>query len=138
MPRVYATPDDLATYSGEAAPDDATALLAKATRLLVANVFRLCWYHVGDDKMPSDPRVTAAFRDAVCAQVQWWDELGDSTGAFGAGWGTLIAGSVRMARSVTDVSGEASPARQIAPEVWDCLTSDELTPDVLVVGLVIS
>jgi hypothetical protein len=36
------------------------------------------------------------------------------------------------------VAASASPARQIAEEVWDVLRSPDLTPDVLTIGLVIS
>ena len=121
MARVYATAAALITYTGQAAPDNADQLLRQASQFLDANVFRLCWYHVGTDGLPSDPTVAEAFSDAVCAQVQWWDELGDSIGAAGAGWGNVQIGSVTLGRSVTNVSPEASPARQIAPQVWDAL-----------------
>lgn len=138
MPRIYATAADMATYTGTAAPANADALLAKASRMLDSAVFRLCWYQADSDGLPTNDLVTAAFRDAVCAQVVWWDELGDSTGAMGAGWGSVQIGSVNLSRSVTNVSADASPARQIAPEVWDVLRSPDLTPDVLTIGLVIS
>jgi hypothetical protein len=138
MPRIYATADDMAAYTGTTAPADADALLAKASRMLDSSVFRLCWYQADSDGLPTNDLVTAAFRDAVCAQAAWWDELGDSTGAMGAGWGSVQIGSVNLSRSVTNVSADASPARQIAPEVWDVLRSPDLTPDILTIGLVIS
>ncbi|MFI0897750.1 hypothetical protein [Streptomyces sp. NPDC020983] len=134
----YATTDDLAAYTGTAAPDNAAALLAKASRMLDSAVFRLCWYQADGDGLPTNPLVQQAFKDACCAQAAWWDELGDSTGAMGAGWGSVQIGSVNLSRSVTNVSAEASPARQIASEVWDVLRSPDLTPDVLTIGLVIS
>jgi hypothetical protein len=135
--RSYATPDDLAAYTGQPAPDDATALLAKAARFLDANLFRLCAYLVGDTGMPTDDLVAAAFRDAVCAQAAWWGELGDSTGAAAAGWGNVQIGSVTLGRSVTATAAEDSPARQIAAEVWDVLSSPDLTPDRLYMGMVV-
>jgi hypothetical protein len=138
MARIYATPDDMAAYTGSAAPDNAAALLAKASRMLDSAVFRLCWYQADGDGLPTDARVIAAFRDAVCAQATWWDELGDSTGAMGAGWGNVQIGSVTLGRSVTNVDASASAARQIAPEVMDALQQPDLTPDILTVGLVIS
>lgn len=138
MPRVYATPDDLAAYTGSSAPADAGALLAKASRFLDSAVFRLCWYQADGDGLPTNTLVSDAFRDAVCAQAAWWDELGDSTGAMGTGWGNVGIGSVQLGRSVTAVTADASPARQIAPEVWDVLQADDLTPDVLVLGWVAS
>lgn len=129
MARVYATAADLVTYTGQAAPDDATALLVKASRFLDSNVFRLCWYEVDAAGIPANAIVLAAFRDATCAQVAWWGELGDSTGAVGAGWGEVRIGSVILNRSATAVSGGDSPARQFAPEVWDVLQSSDLKPD---------
>jgi hypothetical protein len=138
MPRIYATADDMAAYTGTTAPAGADALLAKASRFLDSSVFRLCWYQADSDGLPTNALVTAAFRDAVCAQAAWWDELGDSTGAMGAGWGSVQIGSVNLSRSVTNVSADASPARQIAPEVWDVLQQPDLTPDILTIGLVIS
>jgi hypothetical protein len=138
MPRIYATADDMAAYTGTTAPANADALLAKASRFLDSSVFRLCWYQADGDGLPTNALVVAAFRDAVCAQAAWWDELGDSTGAMGAGWGSVQIGSVNLSRSVTNVAASASPARQIAEEVWDVLRSPDLTPDVLTIGLVIS
>jgi len=138
MPRVYATSTDLAAYTGSSAPADADALLAKASRFLDSVVFRLCWYAVGDDGLPTNDLVTAAFRDATCAQAVWWDQLGDSTGAAGAGWGAVQIGSVQLGRSVTAVAQADSPARQIAAEVWDVLQQPDLTPDILILGLVVS
>lgn len=127
MARVYATTTQLIGYTGVAAPDGAEALLAKASRFLDSTVFRLCWYHVGDDGMPSDAVVAEAFANATCAQVAWWDELGDSTGAAAAGWDTVGIGSVRLQRrSPTAVGGESSAAREIAPEVFDILESPDM------------
>lgn len=138
MPRIYATADDLAAYTGSSAPADADALLAKASRFMDSSVFRFCWFQSDGDGIPTDQLVSDAFRDAVCAQAAWWDALGDSTGAAGAGWGNVAIGSVSLGRSVTNVAAEASPARQIAPEVWDVLLAPDLTPDRLTIGLVIT
>lgn len=138
MPRIYATAADMAAYTGAAAPTDADALLAKASRFLDSSVFRLCWYQADGDGLPTDQLVAQAFTDAVCAQAAWWDELGDSTGATAAGWGNVGIGSVQLGRSVTAVKAEDSPARQLAPEVIDVLQQPDLTPDRLTIGLVIS
>lgn len=134
MARVYATSGQYETYTGATAPDDIAQLLADASRTLEARLFRLCWYEVDDEGMPSNPIVAQAFTDAVCAQAQWWDEVGDSTGAAGAGWGTVRLGTAQMSRSVTDVSGAASPGREIAPKVWDALRGMDLTPDIFRLG----
>lgn len=137
MARVYATTADLTAFTGDAAPDNAEVLITDATRFLDANVFSSCLYDVDDTTgMPASTIVLAAFRDAVCAQVQWWDELGDSIGAMGAGWGSVQIGRMQLARSVTNVSGAASPVREIAPKVGDVLGSSDLTPDIFRLGLV--
>ncbi|MGW4648044.1 hypothetical protein [Kitasatospora sp. NPDC004289] len=138
MSRVYATSADLVAYTGQAAPGNADSLLTKASKFLDSQILRACWYAVDEDGMPTDPLVIAAFRDATCAQVQWRDEVGDTTGAAGVGWGSVEIGSVRLGRSVTAVSGADSPARQVAPEVWDALQSPDLTPDRFVLGAVCS
>ncbi|MFD8611076.1 hypothetical protein [Streptomyces sp. NPDC059631] len=120
---MYATPDQLAAYTGQPAPADAERLLTRATRFLDQNVLKACWYDTDDDGMPTAPELRDALQEAVCIQVAWWDEVGDSTGAAGAGWGSVTLGPVTLGRSVTDVSPDASPARQLAPEAWDLLHS---------------
>lgn len=139
MARVYATPADLADYTGTAAPAAAERLLRNASTMLESRVFRLCWF-VADTTtgLPTNTIVAGAFRDAVCAQVAWWDEVGDSTGAAGVGWGSVEIGSVKLGRSVTTVSGDASPARQVAPQAMDALLSTDLTPDIFELGSVSS
>lgn len=138
MARVYATPADLADYTGSAAPAAAERLLRDATTMLEARVFRLCWFVADTDGYPSNTVVRTAFTQAVCAQVAWWDEVGDSTGAAGVGWGSVEIGSVKLGRSVTTVSGDASPARQVAPQAMDALLSTDLTPDIFELGSVSS
>lgn len=123
---VYATVTDLADYLGTAAPDDAERLLAAASRMLDAKVLAYCRYDVDTAGMPSDPDVAAAIGRAVCAQVAWWGEVGDSTGAAGVGYGSVSIGSVSLGRSVTSVSGDDSAARQIAPQVADELRAPYL------------
>src|SRR5690349_18938769 len=111
MPRIYATAADLAAYTGSAAPATADALLAQASRMLDAEVFRLCYYQADPGTgMPTAQAVADAFRDATCAQAQWWDALGDSLGAAGAGWGETRIGTVMMRRPDSAISGADSPA----------------------------
>ena len=139
MARIYATSAQYVTYTGQAAPTDIDARLAKASRFLDSQVFRLCWYEADDvTGLPTNTAVTDAFRDAVCAQVQWGVDVGDTTGAAAVGWGTVEIGSAKLSRSVTAVSGNDAPGRQIAPEVWDALRSPDLTPDVFQLGAVCS
>ncbi|MGW0163658.1 hypothetical protein ACWDWT_00485 [Streptomyces sp. NPDC003343] len=137
MARIYATSEDYQAYTGQTPPSDAEALLAKASRFLESNVFKICWYEVDADGYPSNALVRQAFRDAACAQAEWYDEIGDTTGATGAGWGSVSLGSASLSRSVTNVTGAASPAREIAPAVLDVLGASDLTPDVFRLGSVV-
>jgi hypothetical protein len=124
---LYATPEQYAAYvDPEPVPDNVAGLLRDASLMLDSRVLRYALYDVDTSGAPTDPLVAAAFRDAVCAQVEWWGEIGDSTGAMGVGWGAVSAGSVSMSRSVTAVSGEDSLARQFAPKVVDHLTAPNL------------
>ncbi|MGW0134829.1 hypothetical protein [Streptomyces sp. NPDC003299] len=134
MARVYATPEDLSAYTGKAAPPDAERLLTRASRFLDREVLRGCVYDTTADGMPTAPALLDALREAACVQVVWWDDVGDSTGAMGAGWGSVSLGPVSLGRSVTDVSPDASPARMVAPEVWDILRA--VPPDVITWGVI--
>lgn len=128
MVHIYATTTDLVTYTGDVAPDGADNLLRRASVFLDAELFRLCHYDVDPTTgLPTDTAVAAMMRDATCAQVSWWDELGDSTGALGAGWDSVEIGSVKLQRrSPTNIGPAASAARQLAPEVGDVILAAEL------------
>ena len=139
MARIYATSTQYETYTGQPAPAGIAKMLADASRMLDSKVFRLCWYEADAvTGMPTNALVLAAFADAVCAQAEWGDQIGDTTGASGAGWGNVKIGSVQLGRSVTAVSGGDSPGRQIADKVWDSLRSPDLTPDIFELGAVCS
>ncbi|MGW8719680.1 hypothetical protein ACWGNR_10265 [Streptomyces althioticus] len=125
--RSYATTTDLANYLRAAPPVDAAHLLEGASRMLDARVLQYCRYDVTTDGLPSDEDVAEAISRAVCAQVAWWGEVGDSTGAAGVGYGSVAIGSVNLGRSVTSVSGDDSAARQLAPQVLDELRAPHLS-----------
>jgi hypothetical protein len=128
--RPYATTTDLAQYLQAAPPLDSQHLLDGASRMLDARVLAYCRYDVDDTGLPSDTAVAQAIGRAVCAQVAWWDEVGDSRGAAGAGYGSVSIGSVSLGRTTgtatASASGEDAAARQIAPQVWDELRAPAL------------
>ncbi|RLL66991.1 hypothetical protein [Streptomyces sp. Z26] len=136
--RVYAQPADLTEYTGEEPPDGADRLLRNASRMLEARALRTAWYDTDADGMPTHPAVRAALRDAVCAQVAWWGEIGDSSGASAVGWGAVEIGSAKLSRSLTATDASASPARQLAEAAIDALTAPDLTPDIFRLGAVVS
>lgn len=139
MARVYATASQYQQYTGQTPPANIEILLADASRMLDRRIFRYCWYTVDSvTKLPTNALVAEAFAEAVCAQAEWGDEIGDTTGADGAGWGSVELGSAKLSRSVTAVSGSDAPGRQIADKVWDSLQSPDLTPDIFNLGVVTS
>lgn len=115
--RVYATTTQLAEYLGAAVPVDAVRLLTDASRAL-DDALKTARYCVDDDSLPTEPAVTAAFAEAVCAIVQWWGETGDPVGADG-GWDTVSAGPVALSRgsgsaAATPVAAGNLPPRALA------------------------
>lgn len=126
----YATLSELADFLGEEPPENADRLLVKATRridlLTIAAV-----YDTDDDDLPTDATVAAAFRDATCAQVAWWDERGDTTGNdTSAEWGDVMIGKVRLSRRVSQGAGGDATARpqRYAPEAVEILRVAGLLP----------
>ncbi|WP_416975659.1 hypothetical protein [Streptomyces sp. 4F14] len=138
--RVYATVPEYEAYPGGTTPAPAgtAARLAQASRMLDRQALRGALFDHDETGMPTHPLVLAAFRDAVCAQVAWWAQVGDPSGADGVGWGSVSIGSVSLGRSVTAVSGDDAPARQIAPAAWDALLSPDLTACIFRMGAVFS
>jgi len=79
-------------------------------------------YEVDDDGYPTNPEIADAFKEATCAQAQWFDETDDITGA-ASQEGTVSIGSVSMGargRSSGGASADAAGSR-IAPEAVEIL-----------------
>jgi hypothetical protein len=93
--RSYATTTQLATFLHAAPPLDAVELLERATRLLDSDFLKAAVYDVDDDGMPTDAEVIAAFAEAVCAQVEFWGEVGEETDISGPLQGVQL-GSVAL------------------------------------------
>lgn len=95
MPRVYATPEQLAAWTGTPAPADAERLLARASADVDA-VLLCAVYETNAAGMPTDPTVVQALADATCAQVEYQLATGDDgTGASGR-WGSVSIGPVSL------------------------------------------
>lgn len=75
MPLIYATSDDLATWTTAPAPADAAVLLREAS-ILIADACLADIYDTDTTGMPTDPQLRDAMRDATCAQVHAWIEAG--------------------------------------------------------------
>jgi hypothetical protein len=97
MATSYATPAELANWLPaekleEVGEGDADRLLARATDLIDSKV--VFPYRVDDmTKLPVDAGVAAAMRDACCAQVEFWIEVGEENDIDGlAGTPVNVAG----------------------------------------------
>ncbi|MFE1770272.1 hypothetical protein [Streptomyces sp. NPDC059008] len=95
MGRAYATPEQLAAWIGEPAPEGAERLLARASEDIDSALLTAV-YPVDEDGDPLDERIRAALRDAVCAQVECQLAAGDDgTGAAGQ-WDSVSIGPVSL------------------------------------------
>lgn len=87
----YATSGELATYTGAAAPADATRLLARASELVDDHIVTAV-YDVNTSGAPTDAKVIAALRDATCAQVESWLTADEEDDILGPTQGVSIGG----------------------------------------------
>ena len=119
----YATPVDLQNYTGVTSVSDDTRKLQRASDLL-DSALRAAVYAVDTSGNPTDATVIAAFRDAVCAQVEWWRETGDETGAAGQ-WQSVTLGPATMVRRTTvegsRLAGGGTAADRLAPRAVEAI-----------------
>lgn len=120
--RVYATTADLANYLEAVPPANARKLLRQAS-VDVEQATKCAIYDVDTNGFPTDTAVRAAMRDAVCAQVEWWNETGDSLGVTGQ-WGDVKIGSV----SLGGRAGSAGTGGQLAANAAAILNNAGLLP----------
>ncbi|MEU2759388.1 hypothetical protein [Streptomyces sp. NPDC007094] len=128
MTRIYATPEQLAAWTGEPAPADAERLLARASSDV--DVALLCAiYTTNAAGMPTDPHIVQALADAVCAQVEYQTATGDDgTGAAGR-WGSVSIGPVSLGdrRDTSRAPGDVD----LAPRAHRALMLAGLLPGVI-------
>lgn len=77
MTVAYATTAQLATWLGTQGTPDAGRLLERASELIDETV-RAPFAVSAVTNLPTDPDVAAALRDATCAVVEAWLEVGES------------------------------------------------------------
>ncbi|WP_275463371.1 hypothetical protein [Streptomyces noursei] len=126
--RVYATPEQLAAWTGQPAPADADRLLARASED-VDDALLTAVYRTDAAGMPTDRGVEDALADAVCAQVEYHVATGDDgTGAAGR-WDSVSIGPVSLS------GRQAGPAAagdvDLAPRAHRALTRAGLLPGVI-------
>ena len=73
----YATEEDLTAFVGDGytLPDDAERLITRAAELIDSSTLERAQYLDADDPI-EDGTPAAHLRDAVCAQVEFWLEVG--------------------------------------------------------------
>jgi hypothetical protein len=99
----YATTSELADWLGTSAPADAERLLMRASERLDSIV--VAGFSVDPTtQLPTDADIAAALRDACCAVVEFWLEVGEENDVDGLA-GTQV--------STGGYSGRRAPANSV-------------------------
>lgn len=119
----YATLSHYVTWLGADPPNGSARLLIRASAfldgLLVGAVYPVT------AGLPTAAVDIAALRDATCAQVEYWQETGDTTGSGATGsWSDVQIGSVKLSGRTGGATGD----RQLAPSAADILHTAGLLP----------
>lgn len=132
---LYATSTDLASWTGQAAPDDAAALLRSAS-VLVRTATRAALYDVDSAGKPSDAVILGAFRDATCAQAAAWSaaKINPAEQGLGLGEPGVVSKSMGgrtvqyadLSGSVTIQQQRATAATELCPEARNILAAEGL------------
>lgn len=125
--RQYATIAEFSLWDGATEYTVPTDSLLRRASVIIDGLTRHSIFVADDDGTPSEVAVSDVFRDATCAQVAYWDETDDVTGAESQD-GAFSIGSVSIgARSRS--SGNGAPNAQqtrIAPEAVQILDNANL------------
>ena len=85
----YATPAEFTTFAAGVLPADIDRLLLRASEL-VDDYTRTAMYDVDTDGFPTDADDIAAFRDATCAQVEFWRDSDEEDDILGPVQGIIL------------------------------------------------
>lgn len=115
--KAYATDAEYLVFTGlTTAPDDIDRLLMRASEL-IDNTVTVAFAVDDTDQLPTDTDVADAMRDAACAQVEFWSEVGEGNDIDGLAGTKVSAGSY---------SGDRAPV--IAPRASRLLQNAGLVP----------
>jgi len=124
--RIYATTADLAKHlEGGALPAYPRKLLKQASAD-VQGATKCAIYDTDTNGFPTDAATIAAFRDAVCAQVEWWGATGDALGVQGS-YQSVKIGSVALSGG----PGTTGTQGELAPNATTILQNAGLLPGVV-------
>jgi len=122
---IYATPEELATYTGETAPANASVLLRSASRL-VTDAVRAKFYAVDGAGLPVDAAQRATLNEATCVQAAAWVANNVNPLAGRAAVKREVAAKSGGGVSVTYASYAADAQARSDLASGDVLTSDAL------------
>jgi len=97
MATAYATSTDLTAYTGAPAPADADRQLQRASDLVDSVV--CATFSVDGAGLPTLPAILAALRDATCAQVEQWSEVGEVNAVDGLAGTSMNIGGYQGVRA---------------------------------------
>lgn len=121
----YATPEQLAAYIGEDPPEDAERLLERASRDIDSALLTAVYATDPVTGAPTDARVLTALANAVCAQVEYWLETGDTGTGASDRWGSVSIGPVSLGDRR---GGKSSNSLDLAPRAYRELRAANLNP----------
>lgn len=135
---IYATSAELQEWIGEAALPAKAASFLRFASLMVRTETMTAVYDTDSEGMPTDPKVSAAFRDATCAQVTAWDGMGIDPSAAGVPSAAPVrskklgSGGVEydtsVNSSVTAFQAKKEAANNLCTESWMILQQAGLMP----------
>jgi hypothetical protein len=136
---VYATRDDLIAYvPADVQPrvptePEATRLLTSASKEIL-RATKTALYDTDTDGYPTDIVIRQAFRDAACAQAEWWLTGGSDEQGAETQYQTVSIGSMTLARGQAN-SAQSTPPERLAPKAATELDNAGISPGVVITWL---
>lgn len=124
VPDTFANAADLAAWTGAAAPANATALLRKATSMILSATKLAIYATDTDTGLPSDPKILQCMNDAACIQAAALSALAINPLA-----GGVQQGGISSSKKIGTASITTAGAEQTAAALAAAATS--LVPDAL-------
>jgi hypothetical protein len=124
VPQTLATPEQLATWIGNAPPNNAIALLRSASKLVLDATSGAFYDFDPLTGLATDAQLKQAMQDATCIQAAAWNAVGYDPLAGGIITATVKGSKKIGSASVTVVGAEAAAASQAA-------ASGDLVPEAL-------
>lgn len=115
---VYATVAQLAEYLGTAAPADAAGMLQRASDLIDAVTYN----RIDVDDADAGAAWEVAAQKAVCAQVSWWIDNGESAGTDGVVISKTV-GKTSVTYAQGGGAGQSNGMPELAPTARRVLLS---------------